>query len=357
MKHLSILSILAGLMLMMLPPKMALAQCIELEANVEMAEVLCSDDTVILQASSGYDNYRWYYGFSDSNEGGTLYYEGPENTIELAAGEWAVSYWYVETDDPDCPEPSNTFWWDAWVFAPPAISHDAETSICPGDSALISSAFPGPSFFQWYQDFQEIPGANQSTHWVTEPGFYTLEVAYEQCPDIWLSSGVGPEFDMFTPQSLEIAQSDLGGAVELSLNFGSEVQWFFNGDSIEGANELTYIATEPGFYSASAIDGNGCLSISDEVEVLLLSTVASGKKLELEVFPNPFTEELRVKAGSDKLRSIRLFDLSGRLVLQQAAQPLPAELVLDVSELHRGIYLMESVSIRGQVRTVKVVKK
>lgn len=83
----------------------ASARCIEPTSPAE-GETLCSHDQVTLAATPGFDNHRFYYNFSDSNEKGDLCVEGPGNTLTLPAGEWAVTYWYVETGNARCEEAS-----------------------------------------------------------------------------------------------------------------------------------------------------------------------------------------------------------------------------------------------------------
>lgn len=330
------------------------AQCIELSTEAE-GQVLCSYDTVVLEATPGFDTYRYYYNFSDSNEDGTLYTESSENTLSLPAGEWAVSYWYVETADAGCTEASGTVWWDSWVFQNPAVAHDANTMLCPGDSSLVEMPFPGPAFFQWSNNFVEIPGATSAQHWVTEPGMYTVAVAYAECPELWLSSGIGPDFQFYNVTPLGITVEDVEGETTLTASHGNDIQWYLDGEPIEGATNTELIPEVNGIYSATATDANGCLLESEPVQVGSLSAAAAFASA-LNVYPNPFADNLHIETGNVRVKQVRIFDLTGKPVLSEI-RSTSGNFVLNLSEVARGIYFVEITSEDGLRHAVKVMKR
>lgn len=330
------------------------AQCIELTTEADGA-VLCSYETVTLEATPGFENYRFYYNFSDSNEDGNLFAESSDHILELPAGEWAVTYWYVETDDENCTEASGTVWWDAWVFQNPVVMHDANTMLCPGDSSLVEMPFPGPTFFQWSKDFVEIPGATEPQYWVTEPGMYTVAVAYADCPEQWLSSGIGPQFQFYNVTPLTVQVDASGDFPVLTASHGTGIQWFLNGEPIDGATGTEYTATENGFYSAEGIDSNGCALVSEPVEVILLS-IDEAFAAGVNLYPNPFTDQLQVSAGDARVHQVRVFDLTGKPVLSEVRNTV-GTFSLALPGVASGVYFVEITAESGARYTAKVLKK
>lgn len=73
-----------------------------------------------------------------------------------------------------------------------------------------------------------------------------------------------------------------------------------------------------------------------------------------QYFPNPVESYLHIKTESLPLDQITIFDLNGKMVLDQ--QPLKSTVSLDLNQLPAGVYFM-TVRIENSQRTVKVVKK
>ncbi|MFN2429665.1 MAG: T9SS type A sorting domain-containing protein [Cryomorphaceae bacterium] len=333
------------------------AQCLEITTSPE-AELFCPDEEITLTASDGFESYTWYYDFSNENSDGTLYEETDVNTLTLNASEWAVTYWYVETDDPGCTEPSPTVVWDGWIFAPIAISHDENTTLCPGDSSLIENAFNGPASFQWFQDFAPIPNANDAQYWVTETGFYTLEASYPQCPNYWLSSGVGPEFDEYNVVLPEIDAQTIEDEVILSIDFGNDIQWFLNGVVIDGANELTYAPSETGIYTVTIVDQNGCNLTSGPYTLEVLSSEFAVSQKWLVVFPNPFSDQINISASEDaKAMTYRIFDLAGERVRSGVIDTKMETEIRNLKSLLPGVYVLELLPLNEPAKRIKLVKQ
>lgn len=330
------------------------AQCIEITTEAD-GEILCSYETVTLEATPGFDNYKFYYNFSDSNDDGTLFVESSDHTLSLPAGEWAVTYWYVETEDEGCTDASGTVWWDSAIFQSPVVMHDENTSLCPGDSSLIEMPFAGPAFFQWSKDFVEIPGADEAQYWVSEPGMYTVSVAYAECPEQWLSSGIGPQFQFYTVTPLTIEVDHSGELPVLTVSHGNNIQWFLNGEPVEGATDTEYVAEVSGMYSAEGVDADGCALASDPVEVVVLSADEALASV-VRLYPNPFSDQIQVSSGDARVHQVRVFDLTGKPVLSEVRNA-SGIFTLALPGVASGVYFLEVTAEDGAKYTSKVLKK
>ncbi len=329
------------------------AQCLEVTPQLQ-GTVLCPGDEVELIATSGFAAYRWYYSFINSNTGGTLYAEN-QGILTLDAAEWANTYWYVEVASAECQLPSATVYWDLWVFLNPGIAHDINTTLCPGDSALISSAFPGPLNFQWYNNFQEIPGATASSYWVKQPGFYTLSVSYAECPDYFLGSGIGPEFNFYPELIPVIEQEPQAEGILLGVQGINNPQWLLDGAPIEGANSPSHLATVEGIYSVSGNDSNGCTVLSAPLELNSLSVHVEAP-VALEVYPNPFAENINIAYSGPRIVYLRIFDLSGKEV-HTVQGPLPYKYDIRIPSSGTGLYFLELTYEHGGRSTHKLVRR
>ncbi|MCB0707710.1 MAG: hypothetical protein KDC34_20485, partial [Saprospiraceae bacterium] len=147
-----------------------------IEINPEVpGNVYCPNAVVNLSVPDVYTNYQWYYNFSNSNVGGTPIIDGLGANYVVNINEWGFAYFYVEVQNANCEYVSEPVLIDSYVFLFPVIASDGQTEFCQGDSALIYYPAAGGAQFQWFQDGNPIPGANDSLYWVTQTGTYVLE--------------------------------------------------------------------------------------------------------------------------------------------------------------------------------------
>lgn len=80
------------------------------------------------------------------------------------------------------------------------------------------------------------------------------------------------------------------------------------------------------------------------------------KAEELDVFPNPFNDRLRVKGNYTEVSSIQVLDLSGRLLLEKTGIPEgDFNLELDLSQYPKGVYFLQSITPNS--RNIKKIVK
>jgi glucose/arabinose dehydrogenase len=83
-----------------------------------------------------------------------------------------------------------------------------------------------------------------------------------------------------------------------------------------------------------------------------------GKSFELQIFPNPFRNELTVELGSEKMEGAKVIttirEMTGGRVLEMNL--FPGRTKIDLSYLRSGLYLL-SISLSGESRHYKIFKK
>ncbi|NND94468.1 MAG: T9SS type A sorting domain-containing protein [Flavobacteriales bacterium] len=309
----------------------------ELEPVVDISpfdedDIYCPGDVLILSTQVS-DSYQWYYNFSDSNTGGTQFPGGTTQSIELSASEWAVVYFYVESTVGDCTVASPTVVWDGWNFLSPSISHPSLLEYCEGEVITISNAFPGPVFFQWYQDGTPIPGATNSNYEVTESGTYVLEAAYGECPDFFLSSGVGPTFTFNEGMVPTISQIDF----TLESSTATSYVWSLDGNVIPGATDQTYTPTENGMYTVTIIDSNGCEATSDPFN-FILSGLEDVEKDPFQIYYNSSEHLIYIEGEGRPIGIISVYNEMGQLLERTTTKK--SQIRIDVSSYSSGLIYM-----------------
>ncbi|MCX2741004.1 T9SS type A sorting domain-containing protein [Pontibacter anaerobius] len=111
------------------------------------------------------------------------------------------------------------------------------------------------------------------------------------------------------------------------------------------------------YYRLKQIDYDGQFNYSKVVSIRLKETIAQGK--QLNVWPNPFEEELHVEVYAPVANEVSLVvsDLKGRIIYQRSVQLKMGtnKLNLSLQELSTGVYLLhlQGTDITGKAKVIK----
>jgi hypothetical protein len=344
----------ALVLLMLLSARFPLhAQCdfgVSIDLSPEAPQnVYCVYDTVKLSVEGSFDSYQWYLNY-DGSTNLTLIDGATEASLLVPIAEYGFGYFFIELTRDDCTEVLPPVILDSWVFSFPAIEHSPQNQYCQGDSTIISNAFGSYPFYQWYRDWVPIPGANEAQYVVRESGTYTLEVAPAACPQLTLSSGVGPTFNFSGPAVPLITEVD--GL--LSSSSGPFYQWLLNGEPIPGATSATYTPVESGVYTVEVSDGEGCRPVSAPFDFQVTSTRQPAWAADFSFFPNPVQDMLQVQGPTEASYRLRLLNAAGKEVLRTQYPGGGSTLQLSLAHLPEGVYICQ-VNYREQLANYRIV--
>ena len=86
----------------------------------------------------------------------------------------------------------------------------------------------------------------------------------------------------------------------------------------------------------------------------ILGVMDAGSSGEsIQVFPNPFSEQLTFVNGSNKLSEVTIFDISGRKILRRL---FTNTITIPTPYFEKGIYLYQIVNLKGECSFGKLVK-
>lgn len=334
----------------------ALAQCpfdttVTTNPDLSVNNILCAGSTLTFTAPAGYDSYQWKYKFSAS--GTAINFDGEtSNVLTIDPGDLGFAYVFVTITDDGCTEDSDDHMFDTWVFQSPAISHEPNTTFCYGESTIISSAFPGPSLFRWFQNGALVYEGPQDFYEVTENGAYLLSVSYSYCPDTWLSSGV-PVNITFVGDEVTIEEID---GTLYTVEGGSLYSWYLNGELIPDADTYFYTPEVEGIYTVDVTFQQGvtCLISSEEYEYTGLSTVDIS--FIQEVFFNNTVaknQQFVLSNAYEKEVNLQIFNLNGKKIFENNTNA--SAYILDATQWTQGLYLC-LIQSGNDVHTIKLVK-
>ncbi len=144
-------------------------------------------------------------------------------------------------------------------------------------------------------------------------------------------------------------------------------QWYRNGNLIPGATLSSFWAKIRGKYKCEVVDQYGYTLASKESYVSIVCLPPSPPKdrimmmedsdsPEMLVYPNPATKEFTIKLNFyafDEL-TVRIYDLTGRLVIMESINPLHTELQID--QIHQGSYFIDLTGPMGLSLAAKLIK-
>ncbi|MEP7234367.1 MAG: hypothetical protein ABI778_03635 [Ignavibacteriota bacterium] len=271
----------------------------------------CTGDSIVLQASKGYQNYLWSdgstadslvikkagsYSVTVTSNGGctgtspatvitenpspifTVTADGPTrlcsggsvnlsatpgfDTYQWSSGETtasisvttAGSYSVVVTNTFGCSRSSTPITVTIDANLTPILTADGPLNFCQGDSVTLDAG-SGYSFYEWSKDGIVIPASQKQTLQIGQSGSYIVAVKSGNCSGVSLASVV----TVFPNPAIPVIT--LAGTL-LNSTAALGYQWLLNGQPLLGQTNQTYTPTLDGNYSVRITDANGCTSIS-----------------------------------------------------------------------------------------------
>jgi hypothetical protein len=245
---------------------------------------------------------------------------------------------------------------------------EGDTMLCPDTEGTAYVTNPVFDTYQWYfkywflpDEFMPIEGATESTFtydWYTYDQallkvIATLDGQPYESDTLQIDSYAWlPIFTMyeltegvtFDPET-ETFILEEGAEFPVSINnppYDTLIQWYRDGDSIEGATNATYVITDAGTYYATAAPSfcPGSISTTLPMVVTMAVDIPLIEPDVAGIYPNPASDELNIDlTGNTQFRNIIIMDLSGRIIMQS-----PVETGINkvaVQSLKSGIYLVK----------------
>ena len=222
-----------------------------------------------------------------------------------------------------------------------AIEGIVTNATCEQNDGVVSLDMEGDYTYEWSNgsDAAEISGL--------EPGTYEVTVTNEMGCYVTESFTIQNEQGPAKPEITVVDET-------LSSSVASEYQWYFNGNSIPGATNQEFKATESGNYSVLVRDGNGCTAVSDEIPLEVIDPTIDSNALSLQYYPNPVQNEITIEvSAAEEIERLKLgvFTLDGRPVATRKLPSVNSKEVneqFDLSGLEPGVYLLK-IKMDGEV--------
>lgn len=169
-------------------------------------------------------------------------------------------------------------------------------------------------------------------------------------------------------RSFTISQSTTNYTISVSANpsVGGSVT---GGGSFSNGSGCSVVATPNTGYNFTNWTENGVVVSTNPNYVFTISgnrnlvanftnalSTVDVEKQKSEVSPNPFTNFLKIKSDKNDVKSIEIFDTSGKLIVNKRFQKGVKEFNLDTAEILQGIYILKINKLEHS-ETHKIIKK
>jgi PKD repeat protein len=219
----------------------------------------------------------------------------------------------------------------------PTITASGNLNFCQGDSVTLF-VNANNSSFQWYLNDTTIMigEVNPSLTTNTSGTYSVVETNQFGCNSLSANDTVivypiPPSPNLFVN----------GGSINSSAT--GNLQWFFNGVAIPGANQANLLYGDTGIYTLTVTTANGCINSSS-----LNITTPSGiyqinNKQALTLYPNPVKNTLNISNlnAENMTVNIAITDIQGAIVYQDNQINLDNTPVsIDISAISNGVYFV-----------------
>jgi hypothetical protein len=214
------------------------------------------------------------------------------------------------------------------------------TTACEGDTVTLT-ATPGYSAYTWTGNI------NSPAIQVTTSGTYWVDIAdSNNCVG---RDSIDVTF-LPTPATPTIAQ--VNDSI-CATGSGGTYQWYNNGNAIPGATGSCVSASGGGVFTVTITATNGCDATSSSLTIVGID--ARGDSDFFSLFPNPAGNELKVRVNRqfNMPGTIAIYDLAGRLVKKESFLEISGTMILNISELPAGTFLVEVIA--GELKARKSV--
>lgn len=211
------------------------------------------------------------------------------------------------------------------------------TTVCTGETVLLTSIEGVGYSYQWFLDGNPIAGGTNSTYLASATGSYTVQISLG--PNTSVSAPVVVTVNPLPTTSLIQPGTTLiptGGTLQLNapVNAAFTYQWYHNGTLIPGATSDTYDAFYPGEYYVTVNDG--CYGFSDTITLTGVNALNEVSVPQFTLYPNPVKETLTILNLEQVDANYEIRSLLGEVCASGKLVDTVSK--LDVSRLSHGSY-------------------
>lgn len=283
----------------------------------------CDGGSVTLTADPA-DTYDWNTG------------ESTQSIVADTAGNYSLTV----TDNMGCQNFTNI---EVVVYTNPTVNGGSDRFRCPGIELTFNAT--GADSLAWFAppNHNDAFANGEPFVPVTSGEYIVIGIDANGCSDAdTVNVTIFPQ-----PLQIEIEQGMSGN---LFVNTTDPItEWFLDGDALNHTGFSFFYDEQPycdGVYSVIHTDENGCQSF-DTLEVTDSSCEDDTSNLtnpyleSFNIYPNPTNGKINIDFESNKKRTIRVYNVQGRLITE--LDSFDITYVLDLVKFDTGTYIIKII--------------
>jgi hypothetical protein len=242
---------------------------------------------------------------------------------------------------------------------------DLETTMCVGDTAVMTVSVTYADSLQWYRNGNVVPGANKDTLITALGGIYYLKafMFQSQCEDvsgdirIFIASPATSDDYVAAPlgslTTFDVLANDDAACAPFDKSSFAIVTPPALGTLVSSAGGIIIYKPSPVklgidkfIYRVKDIEGRLAREATVSIELYIDCAI---------LYPNPVENLLHISVNNKKIHAIRIFDATGREVYYTTVSKIA--LTVDMSSYAQGLYMVELLERDGPGCTIKVLKQ
>jgi Secretion system C-terminal sorting domain len=213
-----------------------------------------------------------------------------------------------------------------------------------------------PAVEETSEDMDEIYNINYSVLDIDGDGLYDLIDAEDNITDSTWQTGTQRFWKVYISNGTSFSASAINWNVPNVEVFSEDMDQLSNTNytvlDMNGDGKTDMIDTEDNVTDSTWQTG------TQRYWIIYLNTspigLSENNNNKVQVFPNPFAESFTIEVDDNQQRLIRLYDISGKKILQESFMH---RITLPVSALESGIYIFEIRGEDGAIISGKVLRQ
>jgi len=332
---------------------------------------ICNGGTITNTVGMPYSVVQW---FKDG--------EPIDGATEMSYTITEEGVYYAIAHPPGCPGNSQTTL-NCVVYkcttSEPQPEIEGDTMLCPGMEA-IAELTDGTVYdtYQWYAkldgetEFSEIEGATEAEFLYDADTYVLAELkvvvtldgeTYESnilfidvhawLPIFTITDTSGENVQIDPEDGSIILCEGTGLENEVGQPYEANIQWYRNGQPIDGANSVSYTITEAGTYYVAGAPAYCPFNVSNTSSTPIVVTVVDctagvgdNEDSMFSLYPNPVQGTLNIRLGNGNTRgSYTVYDVAGKLIGNGSLTGNVSS--INVAGLAEGTYIIKVIGDKG----------
>jgi glucose/arabinose dehydrogenase len=221
-------------------------------------------------------------------------------------------------------------------------------NFCEGDTAVLEACQGESGYeYQWYIFDAILTKTTEPFLKITESGVYSMSLIGD------CNLGVSDEVELIFHEIPGKPELQFSADTLFTSLISDRYKWCLNDTLLVETTDSFIVVQKSGDYSVSGISGENCEGEKSDSYTVVISSLLEGNLGEINVYPNPVSDEFNIELSVPQNGTIMLLAVDGKVLETRSLAPTNIFSLINYPD---GIYFTEIKSDNGH-EIIKVIKK